>query len=680
MSAAVQTPTLGAVLRRLQKVRKTGERQWTACCPAHEDRDPSLSVGEGADGRVLLTCHAGCDYEAIVAALGLENIHRTTNPLALENASRVYDYTDERGTVLYKNARYVPKSFRPWSPDGHGGWVMSLPKSVARVPYHLPLLRAARPDEPVLVVEGEKDVECAEAAGFVATTTIGGAKSFGASATALARQLTRRRVVIVPDSDDPGDRYTQDALQALRPVAAVVAVLRLPGLPHTSEHGEDLSDWLGHRGHTAEELRQFVDAALAEAPSSVPRASQSAPQTDSVKDWQPTIQTASELMDKELPPVRWVVQDIIAEGVTLLGGKAKKGKSTLMLHIAMSVVQGAKALGKLTTERADVLYLALEDNERRMQRRIRAMLGMGEKVPAGLHIAYQWLPLDMGGSAALERYLKAHPNTHLVIVDTLHHVRTPPRGGGNGYAEDYEACKELLRIAGERQIAIVVLTHLRKAPAEDPFDEFNATGGLLAGVDNALVMRPAGRDGLMEMHRRGREFEDDSTLALCGNKQTLRWTFAGQAEAVMRSAERKAVIDALPPKGSSERMNPKDIADALDKPVGTIRKLLFSLMREAQPAIAKDLKGGYYSLGEDDTATAGDGNGPEAEESAQEADVQTLGPVTDSVTALPPSSSGGNGRSAHVERPQWQSVTSVTGVTTGDVDDDDDSEEMEEHL
>lgn len=397
-------------------------------------------------------------------------------------------------------------------------------------------------------------------------------------------------------------------------------------------------------------------------------------QIESVQEWQPTIQTASELMGKTLPPVRWAVKDIIAEGVTLLAGKAKKGKSTLMLHIGMSVAQGTIALGKLDTEAGDVLYLALEDNERRMQRRIRGMLGHGENVPVGLQIAYQWLPLEQGGSEALERYLDAHPTVQMVIVDTLHHVRSAPRGNGNGYAEDYAACRELLRIAGARQIAIVVLTHLRKAPAEDPFDEINATGGLLAGVDNALVLRPAGGDGLMELHRRGREFEDDSTLALRGDRKTLRWSFAGQAESIMRSAERQAIIDVLPSAGAMEGMRPGEIAAALGKPVGAIRKLLYSLMHEGEPTITRDQRGGYFALS--NASNVGNGSRRNAEECTRE----VRSPTPGGVPALPLLSSGGNAGSAlEVSRPLGgvTTVTDVTGVTTSE---DVDGEELEAYL
>lgn len=144
--------------------------------------------------------------------------------------------------------------------------------------------------------------------------------------------------------------------------------------------------------------------------------------------WRPTLQTATDLLNKDLPPVRWIVQDIIPEGLTLLAAKAKKGKSTMMLHVGLSVALGAKALGMLQTEKCGVLYLALEDNERRMQRRMRKMLEADSKKPDGLTITYEWLPLDRGGANELETYLDAHRDTHLVIVDTLHHVRTPSGG------------------------------------------------------------------------------------------------------------------------------------------------------------------------------------------------------------------------------------------------------------
>jgi hypothetical protein len=585
--------TVGDVLNRLHKVRKAGTRQWTALCPAHEDRNPSLSVGLGEHGRVLLTCHAGCEFDAIRDALGFTAearpapyISRPMKPRAytLTGASVVYDYPNANGAVFYKVARYEPKEFRPWHLDEQGDWALGLGK-VRRVPYRLPELRKASSDVPVLLLEGEKDVDRAYVEGFTATTTQGGARNWSAHAQVMAQELAGRQVVILPDADDPGSEYASAALATLKTTARTVVILRLPRLTHREKHGDDLSDWLDKHGGTEEELRTLIASVLSRSQSEPPPEGEpeSAPGDDR---WHPQIQSLSDLMKKDLPPTRYVVDKLIPEGVTLVGAKPKKGKTTLMMHIGCSSAHGSPALGALSTEKVEVLYLALEDNERRMQRRIRQML-QGDSVPDGFYIVYEWLPLDRGGLEALRDYLEQHPAIGLVVIDTLEHVR-PTRRANNGlYADDYSAVRGLQRLASDLRIAIVPIHHLRKAPADDPFDEFNGSEGLMASVDNAIVLRTVnGVNGMLELNRRGRDYEDDTPLAIKGDKDSLLWTLAGEAREVFRSVERQAIVDLL--KAHPQGMTPKDIAQTLDKNDNTTRRLLQKMLEETPPPIKKE--------------------------------------------------------------------------------------------
>jgi hypothetical protein len=290
-------------------------------------------------------------------------------------------------------------------------------------------------------------------------------------------------------------------------------------------------------------------------------------------------QTVRELLGKTLPPVRWAVKDLIGEGVTLLAAKPKKGKTVLMLNIAWSVAGGTPALGHLDTEQGEVLYIALEDNERRMRRRLDQMLPAGESPPDGFTLDYEWSPLDKGGVGELEEWLDEHPTTRLVVIDTLEHIR-PARNRSNGvYADDYASVKGLQRLASERQVAVVVIHHLRKAPAEDPFDEINASNGLLASVDNALVLRSV--SGITELARRGRDYEDNSAFALKSDREHLTWTWAGSAEDAQRSRERAAVIEALTA-AVPECMSPQDLAAVTKMKDGNVRFLLSKMLTDGE--------------------------------------------------------------------------------------------------
>jgi hypothetical protein len=207
-------------------------RDWQ--CPAHEDAQPSLSVTEKPDGRVLLHCQAGCEPEAVLAALGLGWVDLFPDG-GRERAATIvatYDYTDPDGRLLYQAVRYVPKAFKRRRPDGAGGWTWSL-RGVRQVLYRLPeVLAAARAGETVWVAEGEKDADALARAGVAATTVLGGASApwRGGYTAALAGAGA---VVVVADRDDGGQRFARRVAGELAgagiPVRCVQGAVDRPG-------------------------------------------------------------------------------------------------------------------------------------------------------------------------------------------------------------------------------------------------------------------------------------------------------------------------------------------------------------------------------------------------------------------------------------------------------------------
>ena len=258
----IATDPLRLVIDRLgDGVIRRGDRQYTAKCPAHEDRHASLSIGVGDDGRVLLNCHAGCEFKTICAAIGLteadtfpprqDNGHGRRNGNG--HARRIvstYDYTDRDGGLLYQSVRYEPKDFRQRRPDGKGGWVWSM-KGIKLVLYKLPELMDADPSDWVFVCEGEKDVDRLLSLGLVATTNPMGA---GKWRDEFGETLRGRRCCILPDNDKPGADHARQVAQSLRGVAADVRILELPDLPPKG----DVSDWID-AGGTAEALVRLVE-------------------------------------------------------------------------------------------------------------------------------------------------------------------------------------------------------------------------------------------------------------------------------------------------------------------------------------------------------------------------------------------------------------------------------------
>ena len=129
------------VLGKLEGVKPAGSGRWMAKCPSHDDRQASLSIREGDDGRVLLNCHAGCTTETVVGdiEIGMEDLFPPRDAANGEKPRVVaeYDYRDEAGKLLYQAVRLSPKSFRQRRPAAAGGWDWKL-EDTRRVLFRLP--------------------------------------------------------------------------------------------------------------------------------------------------------------------------------------------------------------------------------------------------------------------------------------------------------------------------------------------------------------------------------------------------------------------------------------------------------------------------------------------------------------------------------------------------------------
>lgn len=269
-----------SVLERLERVRDRGGGQYSARCPAHDDRNPSLTVAVRG-GKLLVTCWAGCTKANILRALGItmaELFEPKDEPAPFPPVKRkvvaVYRYEDEEGLPLYEVVRFDPKGFaqrrrctgpgctvqdRCTGPRDGYHWCLG---SVRRVLYRLPAI-VARPTLPVVVVEGEKDADrLAIALPNVVATTAAGGTDLGGSRwlDGYSQSLAGRRVVVIPDCDRPGMLHAQSVVGSL--IAHGCRSVRLVRLPYpvTAHHGKDVSDWLDD-GHGAADLVGLIRAA-----------------------------------------------------------------------------------------------------------------------------------------------------------------------------------------------------------------------------------------------------------------------------------------------------------------------------------------------------------------------------------------------------------------------------------
>ncbi|PLS77237.1 MAG: DNA repair protein RadA [Chloroflexi bacterium] len=316
----------------------------------------------------------------------------------------------------------------------------------------------------------------------------------------------------------------------------------------------------GHVSVDPDLLAELLDEAKAGMPEPEPR----------------TI-SARELLNKEFAPVRWAVPDLITEGLTLLSGRPKMGKSWICLDIAIAVASGGLVMGTLSVDAGHVLYLALEDGQRRLQDRLKKLLPYGVTAPDNLKFATQWERLHEGGVQTIEAWLDQHPDARLAIVDTLAKVRPPAKANGNTYQEDYNCLQPLADMARKRNISILVVTHSRKAAADDVMDDISGSTGLTAGVDGMLVLRRGRGEAEAELHATNRDAQDQE-LALLWDASMTRWSIAGKAEQYRLHGERRKIVDLVT--ASKDGLTPKEIAIQADKNESTTRVLLSKMLAD----------------------------------------------------------------------------------------------------
>lgn len=461
--------SLPAPLARLAKVRQTKPHEWTACCPAHDDKTPSLSITETDGGKLLWHCHAGCSQEAVQDALGGESRrheHGEFHDKDLGEPSAAWRYRAADGRVLGVVARYETgdgKTVRPWKRNGIGWKQGAMP--VPRPLYNLDKL-AANSTARVLIVEGEK---CADAAGrlfpeMIATTWPGGCK---AVRNADLSPLKSRDVILWPDADAPGR-------------AAMLEVQRAVGghliePPAGKPEGWDVAD------ATLEEARELLRQAAHNRGSVIVGAERSRPRTD--------------LFDRPPEPPPMIVAGFEPRDAGAMPGAGGAGKTTLELTIAVQTILGWSIFGTLDVlQPGPVLFVTAEDGRERIEYRLHRIcqaynLGqdLQRRVLNNLHIE------DL--SATRARLVQADAYGNLMRTPLADQIAEGYRGRGlarivfdpvvffgpgerfvnDGEAEVMHAGRFL---AAELRCAVKFLAHVGKANARGgSTDQYAGRGG-----------------------------------------------------------------------------------------------------------------------------------------------------------------------------------------------------------
>ena len=214
--------------------------------------------------------------------------------------------------------------------------------------------------------------------------------------------------------------------------------------------------------------------------------------------------TAEQLQSAPYSPVPFLVDELIPEGLHILAGAPKIGKSWLALWLCLCVSQG-RPLWNFAVTQGEVLYLSLEDSYRRIQSRL---FDLTEDAPPTLHFAIMADTLKHGLEQQIEQFLTEHPATKLVVIDTLQRVR-PTGGDSNLYANDYQDVGLLKQLADRHHIAILLIHHLRKLHDDDPMNMISGSTGLSGAADSAFVLQKNARSAnAASLHCTGRDIPD----------------------------------------------------------------------------------------------------------------------------------------------------------------------------
>jgi len=229
------------------------------------------------------------------------------------------------------------------------------------------------------------------------------------------------------------------------------------------------------------------------------------------------------LLEVPFADPHWSVPGLLPEGLLLLVGKPKQGKSWFALQIALAVASGGALLDSYQANQGEVLYLALEDTPQRLQARSKQLLTSATGIPTGLEFAVQWHRMDEGGLADLEAYVQTHTQARLIVIDTWAKFTplSPPRARTQ-YEVDYASLAPLKQLADTHHLSILAIHHLRKAAGKDALDEITGSTGLVGAVDGILLLKRSREQDDATLLVTGRDIQEQ-TLSLRFDFTTARW-------------------------------------------------------------------------------------------------------------------------------------------------------------
>jgi putative DNA primase/helicase len=360
---------------------------YSACCPAHDDANPSLSISEGPDRKILLNCFAGCTAEAICTSLHLKvaDLFNAGQADHQRPIKITYSYKDETGLELYRKNRMEPgvggkdKSFFFERTDNNGEILYSL-NGCRRVLYHLPeVLKGIADGTPIFLVEGEKDADKLMRHGLIASTAPDSLKW----PEEFNEILNGADVIILYDNDATGIKRKDLLCTNLHNKVNRLRVVDLPGLEYRESHGLDVSDWLA-MGHTTTELLEIVSRTPEYSPRTV------APGTSpNISDPNPSREKGKiravhlgEFLAMKLPKQEMLLAPFLpSQGLAMIYAKRGVGKTHIALGIASAVARGGEFLKWKASTPKKILFIDGEMPGVAIQERLRRIAATDEFDP-----------------------------------------------------------------------------------------------------------------------------------------------------------------------------------------------------------------------------------------------------------------------------------------------------------
>jgi len=361
---------------------------------------------------------------------------------------------------------------------------------------------------------------------------------------------------------DVSEEQLKDRIQALSFVK--VKFIRLPG-----EFG-DLSDFYNRGNCSREKILEMIEKTPVEN-LSPPKTETISPEPKHFK-----VYSGRDLLTQQFPDPNWAIKGLLLEGLTILAGRPKSGKSWMGLDWCLSVCQGGNAMGKFSTEKGEALYIGFEDPPRRLQSRLKMMLGIEPQFSFldGFYFMNEFQRLEEGGEEQLRKFLEEKPDLRLVVIDTYARF-TSRKSNTDLYTEDYAIGARLQKIALDYRIALVIIHHTRKIKSDNPLDDVSGTTGTTAAADAVFVLKKSLYG--TELHVTGRDI-DEQALAIQFDKTTGLWKVLGSAEEVSISEQRKTIIDAI--SQSDSPLSPKEVADVTGKRHNNIKQLMHTMKKD----------------------------------------------------------------------------------------------------